>query len=344
MKYLIFGNGSDWFRSMFAEAEGDNDILVGQDCFLPCWENKLSYYLCHGLLPTAKKWSDEALACKVLYRIFCGRIRKWSGGERVVLILEQGNRLAHNRTFLETIRRYIPNCTMIYWLIDTVPFVKKKVPNLEELCKTYFDYTITYNPVDADAYGFHYVETPYCRIIPKTDEIPSVDVLYIGAAKVQADPKRYEGIMRVFESLQARNFICDFSIIGVPQELRSYEEKINFDKWVYYSDSIKKVNRSRVILEVTQAGETGTTLRFFEAIAYNKKLVTTNKCMAEHPLFSKNNMHILDFEDSNWEESLCAFVASGEPAVYSTYEQMSPYLFLSKIEALMATGSASYEK
>ena len=119
MKYLIFGNGSDWFRSMFAEAADDNNILVGQDCFLPCWENKLSYFLCHGLLPTGKKWSDGALACKALYRIFCGQIRKWSGGERVVLILEQGNRLAHNRTFLEAIRRYIPNCTLIYWLIDT---------------------------------------------------------------------------------------------------------------------------------------------------------------------------------------------------------------------------------
>lgn len=344
MKYLILGNGSDWFRSMFADTKADDNILVGQDCFLPCWETKLSYYLCHALLPTGKKWSDSAIPCKMLYRELCRQIRRWGGGEKTTLILEQSNRLAHNRQFLRAVRKYVPNCTLIYWLIDTVAFVTRRVPYLVELCEEEYDFTVTYNPIDAEAYGFTYIETPYCRIIPKTEETPSVDVLYIGAAKVQADPKRYEGIMRVFESLYGKGFSCDFSIIGVPQELRSHEEVINFENWVSYPDSIGKVNRSRVILEVTQAGETGTTLRFFEAIAYNRKLITTNKCMEEHPLFARAHMHILDFEKPDWEESLQAFVATAEPASYDTYEQLSPYLFLERIEKLMEAGSIDHGK
>jgi len=344
LKYLIFGNGSDWFRSMFADTKTDDNIFVGQDCFLPCWETKFSYYLCHALLPTGKKWSDSAFLCKILYRKLCRQICRWSGGEKTVLILEQSNRLAHNRQFLRTVRKRVPNCILIYWLIDTVAFVTKRVPNLVELCEKEYDFTVTYNPIDADTYGFTYIETPYCRITAKTDETPSVDILYIGAAKIQADPKRYEDIMRVFEALYEKGFSCDFSIIGVPHELRRHEGIINFENWVSYPDSIGKVNRSRVILEVTQAGETGTTLRFFEAIAYNRKLVTTNQHMAGHPLYAREHMHILDFEKSGWEESLQAFVAAAEPARYSTYEQLSPYLFLERIEKLIRIGSTVHDK
>ena len=56
-------------------------------------------------------------------------------------------------------------------------------------------------------------------------------------------------------------------------------------------------NKSKVILDINQPNQTGLSLRVFEAIGLQKKLITTNKEIKNHNFYNKNNFYVLDRSD-----------------------------------------------
>ncbi len=80
---------------------------------------------------------------------------------------------------------------------------------------------------------------------------------------------------------------------------------------------------SNCILEVLQDGQTGSTLRYLEAVCYNKKLLTTNPRIKNYPFYDERYMKVFSSEsdiDYDW-------VKKRETINYGYKDEFSPKYF-----------------
>lgn len=78
------------------------------------------------------------------------------------------------------------------------------------------------------------------------------------------------------EFLVSHDIKCDFHIFEVNEKEKRYSNGINYNKWLPYKEVLKRMHRSRCVLEILQKPGEGPTLRSTEAIVYNKKIITND--------------------------------------------------------------------
>jgi len=64
-----------------------------------------------------------------------------------------------------------------------------------------------------------------------------------------------------------------------------------------YQENLREVERSRCLVDIAKAGQSGWTLRALEAAVYRKKLLTNNTDIAWSDLYHPNNVFILGRDD-----------------------------------------------
>jgi hypothetical protein len=67
------------------------------------------------------------------------------------------------------------------------------------------------------------------------------------------------------------------------------------------------VHQSKVILDINHPRQTGLTMRTFEALGAQKKLITTNADILNYDFYDKNNVLVIDRENPVIE---CSFLES----------------------------------
>lgn len=94
------------------------------------------------------------------------------------------------------------------------------------------------------------------------------------------------------------------------------------DRLMTYKDTLDKISRSRCLLDLTQKGQKGLTLRPIEALIYKKKLITDNIAIKEEPFYNSNNIWIIG--DSDEKRSIVDFL-NNIPYVPIPYELEQHY-------------------
>ena len=89
--------------------------------------------------------------------------------------------------------------------------------------------------------------------------------------------------------------ICGVYEVGSGQDKSADGEKYNQNinwirKSIPYSNVLKNVSESNCILEILQNNQAGPSLRFFEAVFYNKKLLTNNCHIVDFPYYNPQYM------------------------------------------------------
>ena len=182
---------------------------------------------------------------------------------------------------------------------------------------------MSYNKTDAEKYGLLYHPTQYSSIeIPKNDFIPYSDVYFLGAAK-----NRFESIIKAFEYFKANGLKCDFYVTDVPRKERKYTNEIKYIKHMSYIENLQHIDKTKAILELMQEKSTGFTLRMWEAITYEKLLITNNKAV-EKLKDNSNGFVVLNNPNNNWQDLLNLRVKYDS----SWEKQMSVKHFLEFIE------------
>ena len=100
--------------------------------------------------------------------------------------------------------------------------------------------------------------------------------------------KGRRNIIEEYKSLLSKIGTCKFLII---------ETNCTSDALGYF-EYIKQIEKTRVICEVVQEGQTGMTIRALEALFLRKKLITNNSEISEYDFYHPNNILILD-ENTN---------------------------------------------
>ncbi|MEZ9503035.1 hypothetical protein AB4154_10480 [Vibrio sp. 10N.286.51.B11] len=122
------------------------------------------------------------------------------------------------------------------------------------------------------------------------DKKDIIDIFFLGL-----DKGRALYINRFLDSISSLDvnvevYIPDLQI----NSTLSSEKSVIRDKLTYFQN-IEKVSRSKVILDINKGEQVGLTLRVFESLFFQKKLITNNTKVSELPFYNENNILIIDF-------------------------------------------------
>lgn len=143
-------------------------------------------------------------------------------------------------------------------------------------------------------YGLTFLEQFYILDSVNLDEKTDVlrDFYFVGA-----DKGRIQQLDQLAAMIEESELTYLFDVFS--DDKQSNRCGINYlDSKITYPEIIKKIQESKVIVEINKEGQAGLTLRALEAIFYGKKLVTNNSNIKKYDFYSPNNILVLGDESS----------------------------------------------
>ncbi|CAM1373805.1 type 2 periplasmic-binding domain-containing protein [Tenacibaculum xiamenense] len=205
-----------------------------------------------------------------------------------------------NKELLSWLRSKFPNSKQVLFLRDTVSIYEKVIPSFNaHLLNDLFDLVISSNPDDCSKYEFKYSPV----FISKFEEeslvkYPKTDVVFIAEAK-----DRLQLLHRIYEKFTKFDINCDFYITSAREKDKKYPDGINYAKnHLNYRDYLSREAASDCIIEIIKSDTQGGTLRSWEAVYYNKKLITNWKGIKKFQFYDERfMMYFEDVEDINMD-------------------------------------------
>lgn len=162
-----------------------------------------------------------------------------------------------------------------------------------------FDYIFSYNPDDAKKLGFIFTDNIYSMRSDVAVQAMQYDLYYIGG-----NNGRLQDALAVYAGAKAAGVKQLFRISGVNKEDMVYQNEIIYNQFINYGESVNELLGANCILELMRRHETGmcASARYYEAICYNKKLLTNNKNIVNLPFYQLEYMHVFETpDDIDWE-------------------------------------------
>lgn len=324
--WIIFLDGSaykDMFIQMFADFERENNVYYVID-------NPKNIKFKRALAnPRIRKYIKNKLDFfsyekNNLY----WKLKEISDKKETVVVFTNSG-LGYNPYFPDTLLRYkkeMPNIRYVALYLDIFKGNMKNVTNLLYL-NHIFESTYTIEKEDAIEFGMIHVMTPY-SFQKKFSNIPTVrDIYFCGASK---------GRNKILACLADE---CKKNQVNAYMEVVCYEDDAELRKnpeiikvkgpgeYEKYSSILKKELEANCILDIVQEGQEALTLRPYEAVIYNKKILTNNKAIKKFPFYNPNYIHVIeDFRDIDW-----TWVQRRENVNYEYKGEFSPIKLLELI-------------
>lgn len=307
--YVIFQTASEYFKISYSDLQKRNDVIY-IDHFKPnkLKVKKLIHRIQHSKkinsiieLPLKKVWYPSYFRNSFdnnlpLCFIVNARLMQYSYLQEYILYLKKQYNNAKFVCFYQD-------------LVETHPGAEPyKILDL-------FDLTLSYDKGDVEKFGLIYHPTVFSNFIVENDNsIAKSDIYFIGLAK-----DRLKLILDVFIQLKKEGLICDFHLSGVPPSKQIEEEGLNYIDKMSYKDNLKRVVRTKCILEIVQGKAKGSTIRTWEAIMYDKKLLTNNLSIVEDFYYDNNYISLLDGNKTDVE-----FIKHSNSYINPYKNQISP--------------------
>lgn len=165
----------------------------------------------------------------------------------------------HNNYFINKINQYSDKNTKLYL------YYWNNVYDLDLLKNTERWEILSFNYEDAKKHNLRYVGGFYCPMSIK-EQKPIYDLFFIGINK-----GRFPFVEKIKEEIQKIGIIPHFYLVS----LKHFINK-KYSKAIPYKKMLTELMKSRAVLDIAQDKQFGFTLRVYEAIFYQKKLVTNN--------------------------------------------------------------------
>lgn len=141
--------------------------------------------------------------------------------------------------------------------------------------------------------NFHFWET-------QQPEKPIYDVVYLGTLDAREDD-----LKKLIAYLKEREkTVKAFLHIPSGKTIKRSEQISPLEKIVPFKESISFAKQAAVIIDLAHKNQTGLSFRVFEAMSLHKKLITTNKHIANYDFYNPNNIFVLtDIDQINIPQS-----------------------------------------
>ena len=176
------------------------------------------------------------------------------------------------------------------WYIAFVWDEKRDKLSSKYLHEVNFDYIFTLEPRNVDKHNFMHYPYPYSMICDnRPAEIEQELYLVANASK-----GRLQMFHDVYRELRSSQLTMLYRLVHVPTSMQEFRGEIVYNEPIPYSIVVEEVKKSNCILEVVESKQTAPSLRYYEAICYNKKLLTNNKYIVNYPYYNPNYMQIFE--------------------------------------------------
>lgn len=205
------------------------------------------------------------------------------------------NRLSYDLIDVGTLnylKKKYKNSYFVYYFFDKVSLRLEKMPDFFKRYDEYIDIYASYNPLDCEKYEKLELAPQKIYIYPNLQESnyeKECDVIFVGKNK-----NRLDKILPIFEFLTSQGFVCDFYITEVEQNEMKYQDKIKYNQRIDYMTVLRKTVKAKCILDISQDGSTGFSLRHDEAVSLNKNIITDNYRIMNSNYYNPNKVILLD--------------------------------------------------
>ena len=160
--------------------------------------------------------------------------------------------------------------------------------------------------------------TPYSKNNALSNIDKKTDLFYCGVGK-----NREKLLESIDETAKKNRVKFNANIAGYTPNIRE-----NFKtEFLPYSNTIIKSIEANCILEVVADYQNGLTLRPYEAVCYNRKLLTNNKAIFDFDYYNPKYIHFFErVEDIDWN-----WVKNKEFIDYEYKENFSPLYLIEDI-------------
>lgn len=252
----------------------------------------------------------------LLNRIY--RSINFENEKKLIFIFNQG---WYDKTIIRWLRKKHPEIRTVFYCDDTIECFAKEIPDLKpEKLGDEFDLVLCYNPGDVKRYGYYQINACLSKHHDlKLSQNENADISFIGQAK-DRDKLLYE----IYDFLNGK---CNMDFLLVGSTNAPNKNITVSDKYLTYREYLSRECSSNCILELVKGDTEGATLRCWEAVYYNKKIITNWKGIFDFQFYDSRYMRY--FEKP--EDIDIKFVTQRIPVDYGYQGQNSPTSFLTDI-------------
>lgn len=251
------------------------------------------------------------------------RIPELDGNEKYCFIFIDSAPAALDFRYLKRLREKSDG-RVKYLLFLFNPVALFKETTLYNLNNMTYDYVLTYDFDDSRKYGFTHYNAPYSII---KNDIPEVEKdLYL----ICVNKGRLSELHKIYQDSLDNCANCLFRITDVEESEQKYRGQIVYNTRIEYDEVVSEILKCNCIMDMLSSGHTGVSTRYYEAVCYNKKLLTNNKNVVNLPYYNPEYIHIYERpEDIDWD-----WVKERVPVDYHYDGIFSPLRLLDKIDEL----------
>ena len=191
-----------------------------------------------------------------------------------------------------------------------------------------WDCITTYDKYDAEEFGFTWIGytyySSYSDVSSNTNK--ASDLFCVSSPKGR--DKMYA---KIYNYLTEHGINCNFRLFTHSKEKNLPGTKLEYmHKYMSYDEVVSEIKASNCILEILQPNQKMQTIRYFEAIAYNKKLLTNNPRITELPYYDPRYMKVFD----NLGDIDIDWVKTRENIDYKYRDDFSPKKLINIVNSL----------
>lgn len=213
-----------------------------------------------------------------------------------------------------------PNYRLVLIYLDTY----EKVPEFYKkyICRVQFDLIYTFDKQDSEKYGWIFTNSLYSKNeLPEQQEV-LYDLYFVGE-----DKDRTEQLVTIYDFLVQNDIKCCFKIITTDKNWISRGGLHFLHKRIKYREILEDIGKSKAILEIVQEGQSGMTMRPYEALFYDKKLLTNNKALKSMDFYDERFMMVF----SELANNIIDFLKNKEQVTYHYENAYSPVKWILKM-------------
>jgi len=186
------------------------------------------------------------------------------------------------------------NVSLLHWLQSQTKSLRtfyfdgtQAIPEKIELIPL-FDKVYSYDKKDVEKYDLEFLP----NFIPYDVELEEPGE---GVFNISSHDNRFETLEKI--ALQLKEINYPYNII-VRKEKNFLSETIKIvQEYMSLKDVIDMMKSASILLDIQKENQQGLSFRVFEALGYNKKLITTNKDIANYDFYRPENILIIESKD-----------------------------------------------
>lgn len=186
-------------------------------------------------------------------------------------------------SFIDELIEHSLSTNVILW--DSLLKIPQDITILKK-----FDICFSFDESDCHNFCFKKLDNFYFS--NKKSVATEFDVFFLGTYD-----NRFPDLIQILRYLKTLSLNVGARLLGahkneIPIDL--IDEISVTNEIVPFSESTKYSLKSKIVLDLAHANQRGLSFRAFEALGFNKKLITTNKEILGYDFYNSNNICVLD--------------------------------------------------